>query len=196
MALPKSTETPRTLELQSIVAATHEKELEMWPLAGNADYAVFGQYITLFGYIDLNLRRIVETAAAVGILNENKTKACDLKIDKVATAVQSLPGMPAENKKAIGYLKSMRTLRNLLAHFAVKRFPSDDAYCFLTKSAEDFRSAMNVEPEPDVLMTAVVECKEVSRALSELVGLEKWLASVAAELVRQYAAGVRIVDLR
>jgi len=83
VALPKSTETPRTRELQAIASATFEKELEAWPLATNTDYAVFGQYITLFSYIDLNLRWIVEAAAAAGILQENKTKACHLKIDKV-----------------------------------------------------------------------------------------------------------------
>jgi hypothetical protein len=56
VALPKGTETSKTLELQAIVAATHEKELEAWPLATSADYAVIGQFITLFSYIDLNLR--------------------------------------------------------------------------------------------------------------------------------------------
>ena len=191
MALPKNTETPRTLELQAIVSAAHEKELEIWPVAKSADYAVIGQFITLFGYIDLNLRRIVEAAAAAGVLEENKTKACDLKIDKVETAIQSLPGMPVENKRAIAYIKNLRLVRNLLAHFAVKRFPNDDAYCFLTKSAEDFREAMNVEPEPHVLMTAVLECKALSGALSEVVGLEKWLSYVAAELVKRFAAGMK-----
>jgi hypothetical protein len=191
VALPKNTETPRTLELQAIVSAAHEKELEIWPVAKSADYAVIGQFITLFGYIDLNLRRIVEAAAAAGVLEENKTKACDLKIDKVETAIQSLPGMPVENKRAIAYIKNLRLVRNLLAHFAVKRFPNDDAYCFLTKSAEDFREAMNVEPEPHVLMTAVLECKALSGALSEVVGLEKWLSYVAAELVKRFAAGMK-----
>jgi hypothetical protein len=191
VALPKNTETPRTLELQAIVSAAHEKELEIWPVAKSADYAVIGQFITLFGYIDLNLRRIVEAAAAAGVLEENKTKACDLKIDKVETAIQSLPGMPVENKRAIAYIKNLRLVRNLLAHFAVKRFPNDDAYCFLTKSAEDFREAMNVEPEPHVLMTAVLECKALNGALSEVVGLEKWLSYVAAELVKRFAAGMK-----
>ena len=144
---------------------------------------------------DLNLRRIVEAAAAAGILQETKTKACDLKIDKVESAIQSLPGMPTQNKRAIAYIKEWRLVRNLLAHFALKRFPNHDAYLFMTKSAEDFREAMNVEPEPHVLMTAVLECKSLSAALSEVVGLEKWLSYAAAELVKAFAGGVKIADI-
>jgi hypothetical protein len=171
------------------VAATPESALQHWPLVIRSDYTLFGKYITLFGYIDLNLRRIVEAAAQAGIIKENKTPATDLNIDKVETAIQALPGWPAESKRDIGLIKEARKVRNLLAHFAVKRFPHDDAYLFLTKSAEDFREAIGDEPSPHQLMFAIAEVKSVREGLSQVTKLENWLSYVAAELVRRFATG-------
>lgn len=197
MALPKGHETPEVRALQDIVEAAHETELmQQWPLVTAADYALFGQYIVLFSYIDLNLRRIIEAAAAAGIVKEAKSKASDLSIEKVESAIQALPGFPKENKRGIAHIATMRTMRNLLAHFAVRRFPKHDAYCFLTKSAEDFRRALRAESEPNVLMTAVIQKKSLDAALSEVVGLEKWISYAAAEMVKAYAKDVNIADLK
>jgi hypothetical protein len=189
MALPKSIETPRLVDLRAIVAAIPETTLQEWPLVIRSDYTLFGKYITMFGYIDLNLRRIVEAAAYAGIIKENKVPAADLKIDKVETAIQTLPGWPVENKRGIALIKEARTVRNLLGHFGVKRFPNDDAYLFLTKSAEDFREAIGEEPTPHQLMFAIAEVKSVREGLKRVENVENWLSHVAAELVRRFAAG-------
>ncbi len=189
MALPPAVETPRLLELRAIVDRTAEKAIETWPQVTQDDYATIGEYLVLFAYIDLNLRRIVEAAAGKGLIVENKTKARDLKMDKVENAIQTLPGWPPVNKQAMGTLKQLRQVRNLLAHFGVKRFPNDDAYLFLTKSAEDFRKVFDTEPTVDHLMFSVVECHTLTSALAKVRHLEKWISLVAPELVRRFHAG-------
>jgi hypothetical protein len=105
VALPIPRETPRTLELRAIAHATPETTMQHWPLAIRSDYTLFGKYIILFGYIDLNLRRIVEAAAQAGLIAEKNTSAMDLTIDKVETAIQTLPHWPEENKRGIGRFK-------------------------------------------------------------------------------------------
>jgi hypothetical protein len=189
VALPKAIETPRLVELRAIVAATQEKALENWPLVTRSDYTLFGKYITLFSYIDLNLRRIVEAAAQAGVIKENKTPASDLNMDNVENAIRTLPGWANENKKAIGRIKELRKIRNILAHFGVKRFPKDDAFLFITKSAQDFREAFGEEPTPHQMMFVVAECASVRNALKKLTEVENWLSYVAAEPVRRFAVG-------
>jgi hypothetical protein len=189
VALPKQMETPRLLELRAKVAATPEKALENWPLVIRSDYTLFGKYITLFGYIDLNLRRIVEAGAQAGLIKETQTPASDLNMDKVETAIQSLPGWTIENKKTIGLIKELRKRRNILAHFGVKRFPNDDAFLFITKSAQDFREAFGEEPTPYQMMFAVAKCASVRGALKKVAEVEHWLSYVSAELVRRFAIG-------
>jgi len=33
-------------------------------------------------------------------------------------------------------------MRNLIAHFAIRRFPNDDAFLFIAKSARDFKKQL------------------------------------------------------
>ncbi len=188
--LPKSFETPAVKDLMAIVSATTEVELSGWPGVRRADCAKFGQFICLMSFADFNLRRVVEAASATGVIKETKVKAQDLKIGKVGTAVQSLPDMEVKNKRAIGRLQELRTLRNLLAHFAVKRFPHHDAYVFFTKDAGDFRDMIGSDPEPDEMMTVVVEHSAFLVALSELAALEKWLSGFTFEMLTRFKNGV------
>lgn len=190
MALPKGIGNAATEKLNKLFEKDPENALQKWPDVTKDDYAIFGQYIVLFSYIDLNLRRVVESAAKAGIVKETKTKARDLKIDKVETAIQTLPKWPDANKKAMGQIRRYRTGRNLIAHFAVKRFPSDDAYVFITKCADDFRDVFKEEPQHDTLMHGVIEAKAIRSALKNVSDLQRWMAIVAHELCGRFEKGV------
>ena len=75
----------------------------------------------------------------------------------------------------------MRPMRNLIAHFIVRRFPEDDAFLFMTKSDKDYKRYYGTEPSPMVAMTAVIERKELVKVLKEVREIHKWLAVVAQE---------------
>ncbi len=57
----------------------------------------------------------------------------------VAEAIQALPCWDDAGRKALAEIEEMRGFRNLAAHFAIRRFPSDDAFLFVAKSARDFK---------------------------------------------------------
>jgi hypothetical protein len=63
----------------------------------------------------------------------------------------------ANNALALRRIKEFRKLRNLLGHFAVKRFPAEDALVFVTKSAADYKRVLGAAPDPGVVMTAVAD---------------------------------------
>jgi hypothetical protein len=76
-------------------------------------------------------------------------------------------------------------LRNLVAHFMVRRFPNDDAYLFVTKSAKDYKRAFGTEPAFGVAMTAIVECQQVKDALHRIEHIHNWLAQVVPAFEKQ-----------
>ena len=55
---------------------------------------------------------------------------------------------------------------------------------------------MGAESEPNTLMTAVIECRTVNAALSEVVGLDKWVSHAASQMVKAYAEATSVADLK
>jgi hypothetical protein len=181
MALPKSVETPRLRYLQNIVDAD-EGGWPDWPMLTEDDYTQFGKIVVLYSYIDLNLRRIVEAAGNGGVLKAPWAgRVRKLTIGEAEEAVQSLPDWSEPNKMALDQIVDRRGLRNLIAHFAVRRFPADDAYLFFTKSDRDFKRVYGVDPAPGVICTGIVECSQVIDGFRHIRDLQTWLAKVTAE---------------
>jgi hypothetical protein len=162
MALPKNSETPRLRYLQNIVNQATDSGWADWPTPKESDYTQFGKIIVLFSYMDVNIRRIVEAAEHAGVLKAPWTgRVRKLNITEAEEAVLSLPDWSEPNKTALGQITERRGLRNLVAHFAVRRFPNDDAFLFFTKSDRDFRRLYGTDPEPGTIMTAILEGSQV-----------------------------------
>jgi hypothetical protein len=141
-------------------------------------------YIVLYSYIDFNLRRVVEAVDQVGELKTvGKGKSGNLTITDVEKAIQAVPELNAgPNKFAFQRIVDLRGFRNLVAHFAIRRFPDDDAFLFLTKSVRDFKREFGREPEPDAALTAVVEVPQIRAALKEVEGLLAWLSQITVQI--------------
>ena len=182
MALPKNSETPRLRELQKIVDQSTESGWVDWPSRKESDYTNFGKIIVLFSHMDVNIRRIVEAAEHAGVLREPWTgKVRKLNITDAEAAVVSLPDWSEANKTALAQITERRGLRNLIAHFAVRRFPDDDAFLFFTKSDRDFKRLNGTDPDPGMIMTAIVEGQQVVDGFRHIRDLQMWLAKVTAE---------------
>jgi hypothetical protein len=185
--LPKGRETPRGLQLQAKVDDCHPGAFANWPNLSQADLTLVGAYIVLFSYIDLNLRRMAETLELAGDLPcQVKSGVAALTITDVEKLLLRAEWAPP-NRKALEDIQELRQFRNLLAHFAIKRFPEDDAFLFMTKSARDYRREFGQEAPPGALLTAVVEVEQVRAVIPRLQGLDSWLATAAAELDRYYS---------
>jgi hypothetical protein len=183
MALPDSTETPRTRHLQNIVDAVSADDLSEWPMLTSKDYELVGAYVVLFSYVEFNLRRVVELFDKKGLLTDPwKGKSEDLHATDLAAAAQSLQCWDDGGRKALAEVEELRKFRNLAAHFAIRRFPNDDAFLFVAKSKRDFKRVFGSLPPDDAALTAVVDCTQVRGALRHVEHVQNWLATVTAKL--------------
>jgi hypothetical protein len=187
--LPKSTVTPRLAELQEKLIAVTGKEIAAWPQVTRDDIVLVGCVITLYSYIDMDLRRIVEAAENVGVLpTPYKGKISKMTISDAEKAVMSLPDWSAPNTIALKRMQEMRGLRNLLAHFAIRRFPDDDAFVLVTKSITDYKREFGTEPASGEAMTAVIEVEQVKATIHEIQRVQTWLAEVTVQLEAMFDA--------
>jgi hypothetical protein len=185
--LPRSVETPRLKELQEIAANAAATDLAGWPELRKDDYVLIGGIVVLYSYIDLDLRRIVEAADVAGVLKAPWLgKTANLTIVDVEKVILSLPDWSVQNLYALNQIKEMRSVRNLCAHFAVRRFPNDDAFIFITKSARDFKRQFGTDPEPGAIMTAVSEVEQVKGAIKHMQDLHTWLSKITSALEEMF----------
>ena len=184
MALPDSTETPRTLALRKIVEQTDPEQMLGWAKPTNEDYALFGKITHIYSAFDFILRYLAETMDKQGMLKEPWAgKTQKLTMAQIADAIQSSPIWIGSNKFALQEIENYRRMRNLVAHFVVRRFPKDDAYVFMTKSAIDFRKVYGELPKGiDTMLFGVLDAEQLRGLVSVLEGLLKWAAQVLRDL--------------
>jgi len=187
MSLPKNVETPRGRYLQNILDATLESDWADWPMLNEKDYVLIGGLIVIYSYMDMNLRRIAEVTDNAGIMAVPwKDKTAGLNITDIEKAVLSLPDWSENNIYALTGIAQLRGMRNLAAHFAIRRFPNEDAFLFITKSAKDYKREFGRDPEPGMLFTGVVDCEQFKGAFKHAEGLQLWLAKVTSEIERKF----------
>jgi hypothetical protein len=137
------------------------------------------------------LRRLAEAFDRADLLPRPwKGRAVDLNIGEVEKAVQAAPvwSGPAD-VEALQTLATHRRLRNLVAHFVVRRFPSDEAFLFIAKNAKDYEREFGAKPAPGVALTAVVGREQVVNAMGRIQHIQNWLAQVAVEFEKRLFPG-------
>jgi hypothetical protein len=186
LALPPNKESARTRQLQDILDSTEAHiAFAEWPRLEEADYFMIGRLVYLFNFIEMNLRRMVEAWQEYGLL-ELKGRAQDLHIGDVEKTVQEMFPWPENELLGLKQLAYFRTVRNLVAHFAAKRFPNDDAFLFIAKSERDFkRQFPGVASVSNMMLTVIVDASEVRHALEDVESLQIWLGTVTGQLVKQ-----------
>jgi hypothetical protein len=184
MAIPESSETPRTLELRKIVEETGTEQVLGWPKATDEDFTLFGRIIHFYSAFDFVLRYMAETMDKHGMFEAQWAgKVQKLTMADVSKAIQSSPVWSEPNKFALEQIEAHRRVRNLAAHFIVRRFPNDDAYIFMTKSATDFKRVYGEVPASiDTMLYGVADAQQLRDIVLELEGLLKWAAQVLADL--------------
>lgn len=185
--LPKSSVTENGLRLRAIVDGTSAEDLAQWPMLSGDDYALIGGYIVLYSYIDFNLRRMVEAVEEAGELTFSKGKAGLLTISDVERALQTVPEIyHGPNKIAIDRIIDLRGMRNLMAHFSIRRFPDDDALLFVTRSFRDYKREFGKDPGPNEALTAITEVNQIREAQKEVERLLDWLSKATVQVENQW----------
>jgi len=191
MALPASTETERTLALQAIVRNASEAIIN-WPAPTPDDVILVGKVVVYYSYIDFDLRRFIE------VLDHSKRlpakwlgKTAKMQIGDVETILQTIPDWHPNNVQAFTLIKEFRKLRNLMAHFAIRRFPNDDALVFITKSAADYKRVLGVEPNPGMVMTGVIDLPQIREVCKRIEGLLYWLSQATHQVEDHYLKSLK-----
>jgi hypothetical protein len=142
--------------------------------------------IYLFNFIEMNQRRMVEAWQEYGLL-QLKGRAQDLQIGEVEKTVQEMFPWPDNELVGLRQLAYFRTVRNLVAHFAAKRFPEEeDAFLFIAKSERDFkRQFPGATSVSSLMLTVIVPAADLRKALEETEMLQTWLGTVAGQLIKQ-----------
>lgn len=181
--LPKNSDTPYGRHLQQLISAASHTDLMSWPELTPLDYQHVGKLIVMYSYIDFNLRRMVEDWDDAGLLQPpRKGRSKKLRMTEVEEAVRTMVPWPQNALGALNRITELRCLRNLVAHFAVRRFPDDDAFFFMGKSASDYRQIFGGEAEDGSMLTAALDAKVLPAALEEVRNLQIWLAGAASEM--------------
>jgi hypothetical protein len=192
--LPKNTDTPRGRYLQGIIAKATPEEMMSWPEPSEADYRAIGKLIVILSYVDLNLRRMIEDYDDAGLLPPPwKGRSKKLKISVVEEAVRGMLNWPNNALGVFDRIAKTRSLRNLVAHFAIRRFPDDDAFFFMGKSASDYKNIFGGEADPAGMLTAALEAPILNGALKEVQHIQIWLAGAASDLTTELQKGKLIV---
>lgn len=184
MALPKSTETERTLALRKIVQETDPQDIfDKWPRPTEDDLALFGRIIHIYSAIDFVLRYTLDIMDRGGLLESPwKGKTAKLSMYKAMQALRSSPLWQDNHREAFDSLDEHRRARNLVAHFVARRFPTEDAFIFLTMSAADFEQVYGVLPEADTMLYGVTDAAQLRGIIPVIQGLNKWCARLPGDL--------------
>jgi hypothetical protein len=182
VALPSSIETERNRYLMDLVRNASKLIID-WPAPNSDDVVLIGKIVMLYSYIDFNLRRMIE------VLDHAKAlppawlgESAKMHLSDIETILDTAPDIAPNNALALRRIKEFRKLRNLLAHFAVKRFPTEDALVFVTKSAADYKRVLGAEPDPDVVMTAVADLGQIRDVCRTIEEIQHWLSAATNDL--------------
>jgi hypothetical protein len=179
---PKPTEMPRGQYLQGVLQNAG-LSMSSWPMPTKEDFALIGAFVVLYSYIDFNLKRLVDGLEHIHRIPKAK-KRRRRTTREIAEAVQSAD-WSAENRAALERIEEFRGIRNLLAHCAIRRFPEDDAFAFLFKSAEDYKEHFGGEAPFGVSMTAVMDRAQLLTIVPEVENLQIWLSQVTTQFEDQ-----------
>lgn len=194
MALPRENRTAKVIAAEEAFKKMSPQEFAALPGLDGEDFKVFGALIQHFCFIDLNLRRALELFAISKMLPKGAAKrpqdlpdskltevlieivkAMDAKVEDMPTALKCLEG-----------ISKARGCRNLVGHFAGKRFPNHDVYVFASKSDLDARQVLGRSLAAHRVHMAVVGRSEFSEVTKSVEQAQLWLAKKIPDWEQRY----------
>ena len=191
MALPREIRTSKVIEVETAIKKMSPQEIAALPGLDDDDFKVFGTLIQHFCFIDLNLRRALEMFVKSKMLLEKRySKLTNSKLtETLIDIVTRLDGTVEDIPMAIGFLDGLskaRGNRNLVGHFAGKRFPNHDVYVFASKNDKDAMKVLGRNLQVHHVHTAVAGRSEFFD-MTQSVGLAQlWLARKIPEWEERY----------
>ena len=183
MALPSSTETARTTYLKGIVEAAAGQDVMAWPRPNDDDLVLFARIIGFYSAIDFSLRYVAEIMDNDGMLSAPwEGKTAKLNMYRLTQAIRSSSIWNENHNVAFDQIELHRPARNLVAHFVIRRFPTEDAFIFMTMSSSDFEQVYGVLPQRDSMLYGVVDAAQMRGIIPVLQGLISWCSKLPGNL--------------
>lgn len=150
MALPKPVDAAKVQVVSHAIDKMSPQEISDLPPLEDDDFRLFGAISQHYCFLDLNLRRALEIMHLAKRIPPEHVKKypnySDASLTDVLRGSVEKMDPNAENlEEALFRLEEIgrcRTYRNLLAHFAGKRFPNEDVYVLASKSDKDARQVL------------------------------------------------------
>jgi hypothetical protein len=163
------------------VKAMPFEQIAMFPAPIRSHRELIGQYVLTYSFIDLNLRRAVEVFARRDMLSdEHKKRPRNIPAGQLASAVRYVvERMPSEQENIpktldiLGAIDRGREMRNLLAHWGIK------------KDEQDAKRSGRTLSELG-LATVVAYVKDIRRALHDVARRDEWLARRTSAWIERY----------
>jgi|SRR5208337_2100284 len=194
MALPREDRTAKVIAIEEAIKKMSPQELAALPGLDGEDFKVFGTLVQHFCFIDLNLRRALELFAISKMLPKSTANRYqDLPDSKLTEAlIEIVKGMDAKAEDiptaltCLEGISKARRCRNLVGHFAGKRFPNQDVYVFASKSDPDARKVLGRGLAAHRVHTAVAGRSEFLKMTKSVEQAQLWLAKKIPEWEQRY----------
>ena len=194
MALPNENRTAKTDAVEAAIKKVGPKDLVALPGLDGDDFKVFGTLIQHFCFIDLILRRALELFELSQMLPETAKKLYpnlpDAKLTETLVEIVNAMDAKAEDKPAaltwLEVISKTRGYRNLVGHFAGKRFPGHDVYVFASKSDKDARKVLGFGLAEHRVHTVVTGRSDFAEMLKSVEQAQLWLAKKVPEWDERY----------
>jgi hypothetical protein len=191
MALPREIRTSKVIEVQAAIKKMSPQQIGELPGLDDDDLKMFGTLIQHFCFIDLNLRRASEIFVKAKMLSEERysklpdSKLAEILLDIVTRLDATVEDIPT----AIGFLEGIskaRGTRNIVGHFAGKRFPNHDVYVFASKNDKDAMKVLGHDLQNHHVQTAVAGRSELFEMTNSVGLAQLWLGGKIPEWDERY----------
>ena len=187
--LPPEHKTERMLHLQARLDECNGEPNRLENLTPE-DFRIIGAYVQMYNFIEFNCRRCIETFSLSGLLagrvgrKPQRVHISDLipmikgVVEGMNPALENVP----ESLAKLDEIERRRGYRNLLAHWAARKIPEEDAIALFSMDGFDQRQVSGVDkPLEDIAQTAIVDLADIRGLIVHMVAYEEWMATKASE---------------
>jgi hypothetical protein len=200
MALPPELRTPRLERIQTEINNMRGGAIFGLPHLIPPDYQLFGAFIQLYNYMDMNLRRCVEAFHIAQMLPSNvESRWRNLREAKLVGIINGVVAtMDADVEpiaETIGRLTEIeyrRGFRNMMGHFAARRFPNEETIIFFSNDDRDAMRVHSSHLAPTEVLNSVVDVSTLQEMLEHMAWYEEWIATKAAEWYGRYVPDLNV----
>lgn len=196
MALPQNNPNAVTTAVEAEINKMGPEELAGLPDLDGGDLQLIGTLIQYFSFMDLNLRRALESFHAEKMLPKEYAKLWpsnlpDAKLTEALTAIVKDMGPEQEKVEEsllwLQVIDSTRLKRNLVGHFAGKRYSAHDVYVFASKSYKDAKKVLGFGLAEHEVHLVVTPRPEFAEMVQSAKSAHEWLAKKVPDWHERYS---------